>query len=69
MMSSQFVETLASIAAGAIMALMVAAGGTAMARVPSDGAVRAEVPVVDRPDPLSLCTANDGLITCVREET
>jgi hypothetical protein len=68
-MSRLSFEIPASIAASAIMALMVAAGGTAMAPMPSDAAFQAETPEIDRPDPLTVCRVDGDLIICVREET
>jgi len=68
-MSHLSVEILASITASAIMALMVAAGGTAMVRTSSDAAIQAQAPEVDRPDPLSICSVDGEVFTCIREET
>lgn len=63
------VETLASIGAAMIMALMVAAAGAAMAHSAGDPMADHEIAPLERPDPLTICLVVQGHSQCVREET
>lgn len=66
-MSSLSLDMLVSIVASAIIALMVAAGGAALSRLPAD--VEAEAPVLDSLDPLTVCHDDGERVRCIRVET
>ena len=68
-MSRQCLEVLVSVTAGAIMALMVAAGGAAVAGQPSDALIPIEATEAEHPDPLTICSDDGESVTCVRAET
>ena len=56
-----------SIAAGTIMALMVAAGGTALAGTPDEGALVVVAPLVDPRNPLVVCRDDHLGYRCIPE--
>jgi hypothetical protein len=58
-MRGLIVETSVTIAASAIMAAMVAAGGVAAASPPGDGAMATDT------DPVPICIVQDGARFCV----
>ena len=57
-------ETLISLIASVCLAVMVAAGGTALARMPSI----ADTPEAAHPDPLIRCAIAPGDMGCVPQE-
>ena len=63
-MRCRVAEIFVSLLASVVLAVMVAAGGTALTRMPSIS----EMAEVDRPDPLVMCAIAPGDIGCVPEE-
>ena len=67
-MSHLFLDSVVAVAAGALMALMVAVGGSAIAVLPADVNVQTQGANAAEPEPRIVCWVEGERTRCIREE-